>query len=574
MLVNNLTKYFAQQDDSDSLKKRICYLAKQLNTYPFLIASLSSKGFTDNEIMLLYNHPLKLINHAPLPDAEKASDLLINDFKEGRNIYIYADYDVDGLTSGAIMGHVLISIKLALKSKSKVHLHYPQRSEGYGLNMKWCSELPDKSCVITVDNGITKREETIFLKTHFTHVIITDHHEVVNGQLPDTADAIINPSYNEADRKYYAGVAVAYNFITTLFNKLKSENYKLPNPLIYLSLVAMGTISDVMPFTSENAAIIKIGIALINKGKSFSFINEYKNYTSDIDINATDIAFGIVPELNAASRMGHIELGAQCLLSSASDNKELIQKLKLNNEARKKITQKATEYVMSSNYGSKYIRLVDASEFKAGIHGILAAKLSEAYDGVPAIVYHKDKFTKLIKGSVRFAMGGCNIKKLFDEEIKKGNLKSCGGHGTACVITADENMLDSFIESFSKVFEQLKITAKELITNYDASLGLTEMSTKLLNEVSRIPFTPSEAPVFLLRNLTVLKAKSSKSNPNHLCLTVTDNTSKKDIWAWGFMPKYEQLGKPTTITLVCKIAQDFRIKNRIAAIPQIIDMMA
>ena len=182
--------------------------------------------------------------------AESVAKEIVNFLKQKKFFYVYADYDVDGMTSGYIITEYLRSLN------AKVEVIFPNRSEGYGINLQFCEKIINRpnAVVITVDNGITKVDEVRFLNENKIPVIVTDHHQP-SEKLPEclVCDAFAD---KESAGKHLCGAGIIWKVICLVDELLKSENYffsaKYKSPENFIPYVAIGTIGDIMPLTAEN----------------------------------------------------------------------------------------------------------------------------------------------------------------------------------------------------------------------------------------------------------------------------------------------------------------------------------
>lgn len=548
-------------------ENRIREMAKECDTYPVLIQVLLNRGYNENDIIGIMTDPVSLIPQAPLNGSIPVAEIIIKHLKSNSNIYVFADYDCDGLTSGYVMANGLREIRNALKSTSKIMLHYPERTEGYGLSMNFCEKVVGKAkLVITVDNGITKYNEVQFLKSHGCDVVITDHHEAVEGLVPDTA--ICNPCFNDIDRGHLAGVGVAWNVIkmTDSLSGAKIDTQK------YISAVAVGTVADVMPLTPENVALIEIGLQQMNKGKALPFFNFYKAYETSLDFTAKDIGWNLGPKLNAAGRMGNVWLGAAGLFALEDDEmRQVLKDLNSMNSERKELTDEFKEKVKEIDILDARIATYNGSETRKGVHGILAGELAKQFPMYPAFVYSEQN--GILHGSIRCNNKNIDLMEMFLHQKNKGNLISVGGHKFACVISLKKDRLDDFINSFSDEFDSLDLKTEEESCYYDTLISLSSANTALLTQLNRIPTDRNTQPVFVLPNALVISTNISNKNPKNICFKLSDNTSTKEVWAWGFSEKYKELGSPKQLHILCSIEQDFRHKTSARASLKVIDIL-
>ena len=194
----------------ENLDSNIEEISNKLNIDKDIIEFLINQGYNENEINLLTNKNYEtLLPNDNITNVKEAAYLISNYIEDNEaSIYIFSDYDSDGINAGYIIYDTLVKTKKALESKCFIDLYIPQRAEGYGLNMIWCKEvIKDKSnkiLVITADNGITKKDEVAFLKAHNIEVLITDHHEPQEKYLPDTL--IVDPHLHDLNNNNALGL--------------------------------------------------------------------------------------------------------------------------------------------------------------------------------------------------------------------------------------------------------------------------------------------------------------------------------------------------------------------------------
>lgn len=224
---------------------------------PILARILANRGLKKEEIEVFLN-PTRNDFYDPflLPDMEKAVDRIIKAIEMKEKVVIYGDYDVDGITSVTVL-------KKYLKERGLDAGYYiPNRlEEGYGLNSEAISKIIDEkyTLMITVDCGISGIKEVEECNKSGIDTIITDHHE--QGENIPNAFAVIDAKRkdNEYPFRELAGVGVVFKLIQAISKKLNLESKEY---LKYLDIVAIGTISDIVPLVSENRVIAKLGLKL------------------------------------------------------------------------------------------------------------------------------------------------------------------------------------------------------------------------------------------------------------------------------------------------------------------------
>lgn len=458
-----------------------------------------------------------------------------------KDIVIFADYDVDGLMSGQIMYRYLKD------QGASVSVYYPERNEGYGLSVKFVKTLGENNAVITVDNGIMANAAIDYCKKNNIQVVVTDHHEPGNV-IPDVP--ICDP-WLGIEGHEFCGAAVALKVCEEL-DRLMDTDYAKQ----YYCYAAIGTITDVMPFTLENQAIINIGLQQIKNGLAPNIL-EFVKALRIPELSSTDIAWKIGPELNACSRMGNTQLAAEFLSGTGtkSDIQKLIQKIDQLNETRKKLTKEALADASEFDYSKDEFCLFDAKDYPAGISGIIANKLMEKYNK-PAIVY-KSNTGVVWSGSLRSP--GIDMLPLLKQEAELGHIISYGGHAQACGINLLPD-LESFKESFNKALRSIDYQVSEPVVYIDSEIIHSDVNKKTLSDLSKIP-TDNEkfpAPKFIIRDAVISGVRYSKNNPNNVCLSIVDRTgSKRDYWGWGIADKYNKIKSLNVVDIIGTLGWGF-----------------
>lgn len=557
---------------------RIGKIAKEIGTYPVLVYALLNRGFTEQQIRSILQDEFAGDNiiKTPLKGAVKASDEIIEALKESKRIGIFADYDCDGITSGFVMQEGLVSLKRALKSDASISLHYPQRKDGYGLSNAYCEDAAGKiDFVITVDNGIATKAQEAILKKHGIGLLVTDHHEPNAKTLPNCT--VVDPCFSDMGRSYLAGVAVAYNVVLTAARKIGITL----NRGIFLPAVMLGTISDCMPMSYENACYIKAGLSFLNDNDQYSqFFHEmfYDSYNKKVKeppvITAKDISFTIAPKVNSASRMGDTRIGAMGLFLDFKEQKKLLQiakKLTQMNDDRKAETAKIASDVVDNIQLGEADRIViyDGSDYSKGLLGIIASKITNRFSDYPAFVYERNE-DGVCSGSVRCDNEGIDCMEMFRQLKTEGIVKFCAGHSRACALAVEESKLQKFLNAFSMLYDSLDIP--EVVKTVDATTSLKALSNDFLEKVNQIPFTTQEKPLFLVPNVFINRTKLMGKNKQHIELSLADSTAVKRIQWWNMAQHYEDLGSPKEVHLVCSIQQDFRYEKSYATL-DIVDMI-
>lgn len=392
-------------------------------------------------------------------------------------ICVYGDYDVDGVTSTAMLVHILRQLG------ARVDYISPHRfNDGYGLNAHRMNEIAKKNydALITVDCGVSNKNEIQQLKFHCPNItiLILDHHKCPT-ELP-IADAIVNPQLADDTHpaKHLCSAAlIDYIFRTTPMNGI--------DPNEYIDLAAIGLVADVMPLTKLNRWYVKKGLDEIKTNPRLAILELCVNAkVNHQNITTKDIGFGIGPRLNAPGRLGDPRPVVELLLTTDPHQiRKQVQMIeKLNNQRRsigEKIQKDIENQLKDDDNIANQKGIVCSGQFwHMGVIGINASKLVNKYNK-PAIVIGFD--TDIARGSAR-SIPGVNIYDI----IKKcsDTLNHYGGHSQAAGFSLNPNQIIKFKNAFKNHCEHIKTTEPSLII--DAKLNLHQISLSFIEELEQL----------------------------------------------------------------------------------------
>ncbi len=433
-----------------------------------------------------------------MKDMARAVERVKKAVQEQEKILIYGDYDVDGVTSTALLADVFE------KLGANFEAFIPNRlEEGYGLDKNAVIRFAEKgvSLIVTVDCGINSSEEVDAANNLGMDVVITDHHEV-RGKRP-AAFAAINPHQDDCEYPFeqLAGVGVAYKFARAL---MKGREDAADD---HLDLVALGTVADVVPLNGENRVLVKKGLRRlrITSKPGLKALMEVSGIDPE-KLNSRHIGFVLAPRINAMGRLGTAETALKLLM--CKDPKEayqLAQILDKENRLRQNIEKSVLEQALLrvekeiDPDRDKIIVLADEA-WHAGVIGIVASRLTETYN-MPAVLISLG--AEEGKGSAR----GIKGFNLFEAISRAGeHLIGFGGHKAACGIRIKREKIDSFRESINSVapecFEDENESLEFLI---DFDLPFSYITPKFIDEIEMLmPHGPgNREPVFCSRGLEV-----------------------------------------------------------------------
>lgn len=506
---------------------------------------LAVRGITDPEAIHNFLNPFEItITH---PNAfcqmRDAVDRIVKAIDENERILIYGDFDADGVTSTSLLLRTLRELG------ADVDYYIPDReSDGHGLNTKALVKIMTQKkpkLFITCDCGISNVEEVKFIKSFQKDIIITDHHEAPDV-LPD-ALAIINPKAPFAlderltasqinDLSALAGVGVAFKLAQAVLERYERLEF------IYeiLPYVAVGTIGDVVPLIGENRYFVLKGIELIVAGKHYGIkrLLESAGYNIDNGITAEQIAFGVVPRINASGRLDTVDAALKLMVS---DNKQEIELSLITLENFNKIRQDMTSQtyeealeMLKSKGNYKNCIILYNPNWHLGIIGIVASKIMETFYK-PVFLMTFSEETKQIRCSSR-SVEEVPIYDMISNISEY--LDGYGGHAMAggFAFSVEKTTLEEVSSALSKTIDEYlgdnKLTPSLKV---DLELSPEEIDVHLVNEISRLePFgAGNPAPTFVMKNLQVKQKKLMGANKDHLKLTVQSGEQTFDCIRWS-----------------------------------------
>ena len=430
-------------------------------------------------------------------------DALFQAKQFGIPVQLISDYDDDGIQSTLIMTYIFAALGL------KYHLIIPKRfSEGYGLSMKIIERIPDGCLLITIDNGIKAVDPIAEAKRRNMKVIILDHHEA-GKQLPD-ADIIVDPkAVGNDDYKEYWGAGIAYKLADLIFGRNHPIMMKLA------CFAAIGTIGDNVPLTGDNRKIVIDGLNCMKAQKSTPGLNmllEAQRFSEGS--TATDIAFNIVPVLNACGRLKDdgAKLGVIALAEVGDDKQNQVNELLDLNETRKKLVEEALNRIDLNvmAYSKERSIFVIDNQIPLGIVGIVAGKISE-YTGKPAFVLTKDTQSGFYKGSARSKSDDYGLAELLN--LHGDLLVGFGGHKKAAGLTIKE-------ENISVLKSRLEMNLPDVIFDdsipYDIEVSEATFPFVASQILALEPFGEGNPTPIIRINMTVTEVKFLGKNKDTL----------------------------------------------------------
>lgn len=523
-------------------------ISNKFNISSNLAKLLISRNIGEDEIDNFLNGTLKdLKDPYEIKDMEKIVTRIMNAIDRKEKICIYGDYDVDGITSITIM------YKFLRELSADVSYYLPDRLiEGYGVNKDAIKMIADTGVklIITVDCGITAVGEIEFAKELGIDVCITDHHEC-GDVLPD-AFCIVNPKQKDDifKFKFHAGVGVAFKCLQAISNRLNMDESSY---LKYLDIVAIGTVSDIVPLLDENRIISKYGIKMIENTDNVG-LRALLNIVNFKNLDSTMISFGLAPRINACGRMGNASLAVKLFLE---ENEEVAMELaitldKLNSKRQqieKEIYESAMKVIEEKKLYNKSSIVLYNEGWHSGVIGIVASRIVNMYNK-PVILLIKEN--GMIRGSGRCAKGISLYESL---DKCKEDLIQFGGHELAAGLSMEEENVEKFIYDFENVICE-KLGGEELsqVVDIDFEISLSDLNVELLKDIYTLkPYGQSNrAPLFLYRNLRVQVVRTI-GDGKHLKLVLKDKNKYIDVVGFSQGEKRDAITIGDKIDVVCEV---------------------
>ena len=502
-------------------------LAKETGFTPPVVKILMQRGFTTSQAIRGFLKGTLSETHDPflLKGMREAVCRIHQAVDQNEIILIHGDYDVDGVTSTALLGKVLDRLG------AQYHQYLPERLKGgYGVSKKAIHFAKSKGVklIITVDCGISAYEEIDMANGFGIDVIVTDHHQPA-GEEPPTAVAVIDPW--QADCPYpfkeLSGVGVAYKLACAL---------GVPPQEAHLDLVAFGTVCDLCTLVNENRILVKYGLKEM-EGETNCGLSALKKVAKvrGKKVTTGHLGFMLGPRVNASGRLGSADYALRLLMTpDKREAAELANALDEGNKERRKLEQlilaealKRTESEI--DFTTEKIIVVWNTNWHLGVVGIVAQRLVEKYH-CPAIVISVDRTTKLARGSARSVRGF----NLFDAlTASKEFLLEFGGHEYAAGIEIEEEKLEEF-RKFINIYVSRAMKGQPFVHtfNVDLELCFSEITPKFVDDLEALePYGRGNMkPIFMTRNL-VCKGRSFFMGRSTVKVGLTDGQSTYEgVW--------------------------------------------
>lgn len=500
---------------------------------------LANRHITDPEKLQNFIHPdlKKLYDPLLMDQMEVATQRIIDALRNGDNILIYGDYDVDGVTSVAILYDSLHQLG------GKVSFFIPDRAhEGYGVSESAIKKAAKRNIklIVSVDCGITANTEVDLANSYGMDFIVCDHHEPIS-EVPN-ALAVLDPKKKTCPYpfKELAGCGVAFKLLQAICEML---NLPESTYLQYLDLVAIGTAADIVKITDENRILVHFGLKSINQSPRTGLKALLKICgLSQQVLTVSLIVFVLAPRINAVGRISKAKKAVHLLTATSEQQaKNIAQILNSENNRRKDIdgfTLKQAEEIIAEqiNLEETKVLVLHKKDWHLGVIGIIASRLLEKYNLPTILISTHDGIGKAS------ARSGNNFNIFSALKACDDLLISYGGHSCAAGLTISEKNIEAFSSRINKIASEFMSGAKIAnLLEIDSYINFSDYNASFLKWLKKLaPFGPGNMrPVFVTESVSIF-GEIRSLGANHLKFKAKQNGIVIDTLAFN-MNKYKDI---------------------------------
>lgn len=517
-------------------KERAISMANRLEIPPLLAMMLDIRGITKEEDVINFLQENKDFSDPFLmKDMDKAVERITTAVENGEKICVYGDYDADGVTSTSLLYSYLRD-----SLGADVMFYIPTRTgEGYGMNKGAVDKIHSLgvTLIITVDNGISAREEIDYANSLGIDTVITDHH-MPSGAIPK-AVAVVN-AHQQDDKspfKDFSGVGVAFKLVMAIEGEYADVDSLLEN---FSDIATLGTIGDIVPLVGESRTLVKNGLRHIQNSDRIG-INAMKQESgiAEKEINSSNVAFTLVPRINAGGRLGSSEKSVNLLLTEDEDEAVTIaDKLGMDNRERQSIEKEILasideEVRRTPNIVNDKILVFAGRGWHQGVVGIAASRIKDIYDKPTIIIGIDDD--GVARGSGRSVEGFSLCDAVF---ACSEHLTHYGGHPMAVGISLEKEKINDFRKAINAYCKDIKMPYN--ILHIDCKLNPNQLDLSILDCLSYIePCGASNpSPIFGLYNMTIIATKEI-GNGKHMRITLSRGQGQVPVYAVYFNHNFQ-----------------------------------
>ncbi len=503
-------------------KEQAALIAREMGLPRFVATVLVSRGIDTPEAAAAFLSPSlerDWLNPYGIEGMGEVADALEAAIKGRKHIVVFGDFDLDGISATTVMTRGIRALG------GKVTPFIPSRfSEGYGLTLAALERVKQLGCdvLVTVDCGISCRDEVAAAQKAGISVVVTDHHEAsdavpVGVPLIDPKAQPGNPS------QILAGVGVALKVVQALGSRFGFPHLWRS----YTDFATLGTVADLMPMRDENRALVSDGLRQMNEAPrpciaALAAVSGMEGKA----LTSTNLSFSLVPRLNAAGRMDDAALALDLLMSDSFEEASLLaQKLDAVNTRRRQIEAELSEVALAQaqrEYAGERVLVVAGEGWHEGVKGIVASRLVGEY-GVPVLLFTIEDGQA--RGSGR-SVGKVNLFEAI--ESASDLLTRFGGHGAAVGVTLPVGNLPAFKQRLCEHMDALPALEFKPMCEVDAVVNLHDLTIPDVEALDRLaPFGQENLePVLFAHNVLLDQCRAVGAGKNHFSCTLTDGRAQ------------------------------------------------
>ncbi len=485
---------------------------------------------------------------------------IVQAIQNRETVTVYGDYDVDGVTSAALVVHFFRELG------APFDYYLPNRmEEGYGLNNQALETIKARGSklVITADTGITALPQVAHANKIGMEVIVTDHHQISVDGLPD-ALAVLNPHQPDCTYpfKFLSGVGIVFKLAAGIRRGLLEAGWdadKLPNLRKHLDLFTLGTIADMAPLVDENHVLTSHGLEVLRTSVKPGVIALKSVVGIDGKVDSSSVGFGMGPRLNAAGRLGQPDRGLHLLVSSdLNEAMEMARSLEALNEERKE-TQKwcfeEAEYLLERQVDleNENVIVLASENFHQGVIGIVASKLADKFYRPAILIALKNGVGK---GSAR-SIPSFNLVKAMTQCSE--HLIQYGGHAYAAGLNIEQGRVDDFRMAINRVGDEF-LTEDCLVAELkvDATLALEDISQETFKEIESLePFGQmNKVPIFISRGVRARDVKFVGREDNHVRFRAFQGKQYRNVIGFNLAHAFQSIDANEPLDIVYEMRRN------------------
>lgn len=518
-------------------------VAAAANVPPLVAQVLVARECTQPDQINEFFHSKLTDLHEPtlLPGVDAASNQIISALNADRRITIYGDYDVDGVTSTALLWQCLKLLG------AKVDYYIPSRlEEGYGINCDAIRQLHEEDpnrLVISVDCGISSVDEVELANSLGLEIIISDHHRIGDA-LP--AATCVHPRLPGSTYPFgdLCGVGVAFKIAWSVCQKLGENGKATPAMRSFLiqavGLTAIGTVADVVPLKGENRIIVRYGLHSIAERSSLGLRTLLEVAKLDVtSLKSDDIAFSLAPRINAAGRLGQARLAVELLTTTDPERAQALadyldQLNKNRQTVERRILKQAKEMVSDNpDWEDDPVLVLAHPDWHPGVIGIVASRIAEKYSRPAVLISLKNE--EVGQGSAR-SFAGFDLYTALKSCSQ--HLIRCGGHRAAAGLKITPANVDQFRNAFVEYARHNHSFDEdgEFDLRIDAEVQLREVKYPAVSQLERLgPFgQENQRPRFASTNVELVGPPTKMGEgERHLSMRVKQYGRVMRVVAFG-----------------------------------------